>query len=87
MHTITINLSLDDEQHDALQAFTDEWNGENGTSTIADCIKADAIDSFIASKVEAAYHKAVAQLGQDARALPYNTRKQLITQVREQIHP
>ena len=41
--TITITLQLNQEQLDALTAFTREWNGPNGTSTVQDRIIADAI--------------------------------------------
>jgi len=82
---LTIELELSEEQADALTAYTVEWNGANGTSTNADRLTEDALMPFIAQKVEKAYQDAVRQMGEDARTLPYETRKALIAQVRAQI--
>lgn len=84
---MTITIELSEEQQDALDAYTAEWNGENGKSTVEDRIKEDAIAPFIAGKVNEAYDKAVKQMGEGARQLPYEIRKALIAQVKAQIAP
>lgn len=82
---ITIELELTEEQTDALTSYTTEWNGPNGTSTIVDRLREDAIVPFIATKVENAYVDAVRKMGEDARRLTYEERKALISQVRSKI--
>lgn len=82
---ITIEIDLNEEQYDAVSAYTSEWNGENGKSTISDRITEDAIIPFVISKVSTAYNEAVLRLGQAASSLPYRERKELINQIESQL--
>ena len=83
--TLTITLQLNQEQLDALTAYTTEWNGQNGTATIQDRLIADAINPFIKAKVDAAYDNAIKRLGDAAKGLTYEQRLALIQQLQQQI--
>lgn len=78
---ITITLTLDAEQSEALAAYVAEWNGEKGTATAVELVRDKAVVPFIQHLVDAAYTKAVQRLGEQAKKLPYEQRKALIQQV------
>lgn len=83
--TITLTLQLTQEQVDALTAYTVEWNGTNGTSTVQERLIADVLTPFIKTKTDAAYEFAVKRLGEAAKGLSYEQRTALIQQVQQQI--
>lgn len=87
MPSLNIPLNLTEEQQDALADYTVEWNGPSGASTISDRLIEDAIMPFISAKVETAYQAAVRNLGEAARSLPYEQRKALIAEVKQQLAP
>lgn len=82
---ITIEFDLNDEQYDAIAAYTSQWNGESGKSTIAERLTEDALAPFVESKVAVAYSDAVNRLGKAASSLPYEERKALIEQIESKI--
>lgn len=82
---ITIEFNLSEEQYDAMAAYTEQWNGESGQSTIAERLAEDAVAPFVASKVAVAYSDAVNRLGEAASSLPYEERKALIEQIESQL--
>ena len=84
-HSLTIPVELNDEQFDAMNDFVAEWNGEQGTSTPEERLREDAIMPFVQTKVQAAYDKALRELGEKGLSVPYTTRKELLRQVRESV--
>lgn len=83
--TITVQIPLTQEQLDALQSYTDRYNNNAGTSTIADRLREDVITPWVKARTDEAYTAAVQRLGEAARGLSYAQRQALIQQVTQQL--
>lgn len=86
---MTINLTLNQEQTDALNTNVAEVNATRAAATppqdalTAESFLSTCLESAVNGWVREAYDNAVKQLGVDAKKLDYATRKALIQQVKQ----
>jgi len=82
---MTITLTLDQEQQDALDAMLADYNASASSSLTAEEYLATVLHGAIAGKVKQRYDAALHELGSAAASLSYEARSALIAQVRAAI--
>ena len=83
MTNLTVPISLSDEQNDALEARVDELNSKNGSSLTKDQFLQECLMNEISKLVDQKFNAAAHRLTDMAKALPYTTREDLITELEE----
>jgi len=76
-----INIEVTEEQRAAIAANA----AENGSSASEEIWLGEFLLSRIEEWKEQSYNRSVAQLGEEARPLPYETRQALVANVRSMI--
>ena len=84
---ISISLTLDQEQTDALQERVDNYNASSGLPEItpSDFIKTVHVSPFIQSLVEQRYTASLNRLGEGFKVLPYDARLATIATLESQL--
>ncbi|CAB4135961.1 hypothetical protein UFOVP301_42 [uncultured Caudovirales phage] len=83
---ISITLTLNQEQSDALQERVDLHNSSSSTSiTPSEFLKISELDFYIQTLVDQRYAASVQRIGTTAASLPYAERQALIAQIEAQL--
>jgi len=83
---ISIILTLNQEQSDALQDRVDLHNSSSSANiTPAEFLKISELDFYIQTLVDQRYAASLTRLGTAAAALPYDQRQALIAQIESQL--
>lgn len=80
----TLDITLDDEQNDALLKTVAEINASGGSTTAATLLAENGVN-FVNQRVAHYYAAAMQRLGTDAATLSYAARQALIAQVESQL--
>jgi len=86
---ISITLTLNQEQSDALQDRVDLYNAGSKLPAItpSELLKLIQIEPYIQTMVNERYSASLGRLGAAAASLPYAERQALIAQIESQINP
>lgn len=84
---ISITLTLDQEQSDALQDRVDLYNAGSGLTaiTVSEFLKSVQLESYIKALVDQRYAASLNRIGTAAASLPYAERQALIAQIEAQL--
>jgi len=84
---ISITLTLDQEQSDALQERVDLYNAGSGLPAITtdDFLKTVQLQPYIKTLVDQRYAASLTRLGASAASLSYEDRQDLIAQIEAQL--
>jgi len=84
---ISITLTLDQEQSDALQDRVDLYNAGSGLTaiTVSEFLKLVQLESYIQTLVDQRYAASVQRIGTTAASLPYAERQAFIAQIEAQL--
>ena len=84
---ISITLTLNQEQSDALQDRVDLYNAGSGLTavTASEFLKLVQFESYIQTLVDQRYAASVQRIGTTAASLPYAERQALIAQIEAQL--
>lgn len=84
---ISITLTLNQEQSDALQERVDLYNSGSGLASIipSEFLETVQLEPYIKTLVDQRYAASLTRLGTAASALPYDQRQALIAQIESQL--